>query len=64
MEKMIKICKIRGNELSSRKNTVFIITKYCTICRDELAPEDEFEEIGNSYKLNQRYGYDLIDDEE
>jgi len=61
MENMIKICKIRGNELSSRINTVFIMTKYCTIYRNELAPETEFEEISNNYKLIKRYYYDLID---
>jgi len=63
-EKMIKICKIRGNEIYIRINTVFVMTKYCTICEEEFSLKDEFREICNSYQLNQRYDHDLIDNDE
>ena len=63
-EKMIKICRILGNEIYSRINTFFIRAEYCTIYIEELALEDEFGEIYNSYKLNQRYDHDLIDNDE
>lgn len=39
------------------------MTEYCSICGEELGPEEELEGICESCKLNKSYDF-AIDDEE
>ena len=38
------------------------MTMYCTICGEELEPEDERKGICNSCKMNQKYDNDVEDE--
>jgi hypothetical protein len=39
------------------------MTLYCSVCGDELDPEEELDGICESCKLNRRYGSDDEDDQ-